>query len=123
MRNPTCFSALAIEQDPEGDIVLSEVRSTQSEIAARCLAAAMAATRPGAVALSHTGDLSSGDLADVLILDCYGELEDRVLRSPSAVTEKFRNRRTRRGATRLGGSGGASSRWPYFAQMFRRTVR
>jgi hypothetical protein len=33
----------AIEQDAEGKIVLGEVRSTQSEIAARCLAAAMAA--------------------------------------------------------------------------------
>jgi hypothetical protein len=123
MRNRTCFSDLAIERDAEGDIVLSEVRSAQSEIAARCLAAAMAATRPGAVALSHTGDLSSGDLADLLILDCYGEREKRVLCSPSAVTKKLGHRRKRLGARRLGASGGASSRWPYFAQMFRRSVR
>ena len=123
MRNSNCFTALAIEHDAEGELFLGEVRSTQSEIAARCLAAAMAATRPGAVALSHTGDLSSGDLADLLILDCYGDLGNGVLRSPSAETERIGHRRKRLGARRLSASGGAVSRWPRFAQMLRRGVK
>ena len=87
MPNPTRFSALAIEQDCRGETFIGEVRSARSEIAARCLAAAMAATRPGAVAFSHSGDLSSLEPADVVILNCYGNLENGMLRAQIASYE------------------------------------
>ena len=120
MPNPTRFSALAIEQDCRGETFIGEVRSARSEIAARCLAAAMAATRPGAVAFSHSGDLSSLEPADVVILTvtvtwktgCYAPK----LRRPAML----RTERRLLGARRPRASGGGVSRWPYLRQVLRR---
>jgi hypothetical protein len=120
MPNPTRFSALAIEKDCRGETFIGEVRSARSEIAARCLAAAMAATRPGAVAFSHSGDLSSLEPADVVILNCYGNLENGMLRAQIATTGDVTNRRRLLGARRPRASGGGVSRWPYLAQVLRR---
>jgi hypothetical protein len=119
MPAPTCFSALAIEKDAMGEIALGDLRAAQSEIAAKCLAAAMAATKPAAVAFSHTGDLSSGNLANVVILESYGDLPNGVLRPQGAATEKVGDRRKRR-ARRQRASGGVMSRWPSFAELLRR---
>jgi hypothetical protein len=70
------FFAASIERHPDGAIVLVEIRKANSEIAAKCLAAAMLATNAGAVAFSRLGDNSSDDPVEVAPLAVYGELAD-----------------------------------------------
>jgi hypothetical protein len=48
----TKFGAMPFEFDAEGKFVFGKVRQVSSEIGARCLAAAMVATSPGAVVFS-----------------------------------------------------------------------
>ena len=67
------FAALPLERDGEGGVVPGEPRETRSEIAAKCLAAAMAATEAGAVALARTAD------DEPVILERYGEVPDEML--------------------------------------------
>ena len=51
------FGAMPFEPDPEGKIIYGAPRRATSEIGARCLAAAMLATSPGAVVFSYEGEL------------------------------------------------------------------
>jgi hypothetical protein len=67
------FGAMPFELDAEGKIAFGEARQATSEIGARCLAAAMTATSPGAIAFSHSGDPSSDEPASPVILASYGE--------------------------------------------------
>ena len=67
------FAALPLERDGEGGVVPGEIRETRSEIAAKCLAAAMAATEAGAVALARMAD------DEPVILGRYGEVADEML--------------------------------------------
>jgi hypothetical protein len=53
--------------------VPGEIRETPSEIAAKCLAAAMAATKAGAVALARMAD------DEPVILGRYGEVAEEML--------------------------------------------
>jgi hypothetical protein len=65
------FGAMPFELDAEGKVAFGEARQVTSEIGARCLAAAMAATNAGAIAFSHSGDLSSNEPPDPVILARY----------------------------------------------------
>ena len=47
------FGAMPFETGPDGKIVYGAPRRATSEIGARCLAAAMLATSPGAVVFSY----------------------------------------------------------------------
>jgi hypothetical protein len=53
-RNMTKFGAMPFELNAEGKFVFGKVRQASSEIGARCLAAAMVATGPGAVVFCKT---------------------------------------------------------------------
>ena len=53
------FGAMPFEPGPDGKIVYGAPRRATSEIGARCLAAAMVATSPGAVVFSYDGEASS----------------------------------------------------------------
>jgi len=78
MSDMTYFGVVPFERDEEGEILPGKPREARSEIAARCLAAAMAATKPGAVAFSHTGDPASEGLGNAIILARFGDVPDEV---------------------------------------------
>jgi hypothetical protein len=60
------FGAMPFDFDAEGNLVFGEVKEVASEVGAKCLAAAMAATSPGAVAFSK------GESEPPVILARYG---------------------------------------------------
>jgi hypothetical protein len=78
MSDMTYFGVVAFERDEEGEILAGHPREARSAIAARCLAAAMAATQSGAVAFSLTTDCSSGGLDGAVIIARYGDVPDEV---------------------------------------------
>src|SRR5947209_1246186 len=67
------FGAMAFERT-EGGMTACKPREARSEIAARCLAAAMAAIRSGAVAFSRTSDSASCEVGTAEIIARYGEV-------------------------------------------------
>ena len=62
------FLVVPFEFDPAGKVEYGEARQVSSEIGARCLAAAMVATSPGALVLSKT----DREPPEVDIVACYG---------------------------------------------------
>jgi hypothetical protein len=72
------FGVVPFERDEAGEILVGKPREARSEIAARCLAAAMAATKLGAVAFSRTSDSSSCGLGSAVIIARYGNVPDEV---------------------------------------------
>jgi hypothetical protein len=80
MADLTYFVALPFERNSDGELVAGEPRDAQSQSAAVRLAAALAATKAGAVAFSRTGDPSTGEFADAVILARYGEVADEAIR-------------------------------------------
>jgi hypothetical protein len=76
MSRVTYFVALPFEYDGEGELVAGKAREAQTEGAARRMASAMAAGKPGAIAFARTGDPSTGEFEDAVILARYGEVAD-----------------------------------------------
>jgi hypothetical protein len=76
MASITYFVALPFEHNSEGELVAGEAREAQTDSAARRLASFMAATKAGAIAFSRTGDPSTGEFEDAVILARYGEVAD-----------------------------------------------
>ena len=72
----TYFVALPFERNEEGELVAGEAREAQSDMAARRIASALAGGKAGAVAFSRTGDPSTGEFEDAVILARYGETPD-----------------------------------------------
>ena len=66
--NMTSFLVVPFEFDPAGKVEYGEARQVSSEIGARCLAAAMVATSPGALVLSKT----DSEPPEVAIVASYG---------------------------------------------------
>ena len=64
----TSFLAVPFELNAEGKVKYGEPRQVSSEFGARCLAAAMVATSPGALVLSKT----ESEPPEVDIVACYG---------------------------------------------------
>jgi hypothetical protein len=65
------FGAMPFEVDAQGKIVYGKPRKSTSEIGARCLAAAMVATSRGAVAFSHEGETSPGQIKNFVVIEQY----------------------------------------------------
>ena len=65
------FGAMPFEPGLEGKLVYGAPRRATSEIGARCLAAAMLATSPGAVVFSYDGEASSKTITNLVIIDQY----------------------------------------------------
>jgi hypothetical protein len=63
------FGALPFESGPQGKVGYGAPRRATSEIGARCLAAAMVATRPGAVEFSHDRDPTAKTLPNPALID------------------------------------------------------
>ena len=64
----TSFLVVPFEFDAAGKVEYGEARQVSSELGARCLAAAMVATSPGALVLSKT----DSEPPEVDIVACYG---------------------------------------------------
>jgi hypothetical protein len=64
----TSFLAIPFALNAEGKVEYGEARQVSSEFGARCLAAAMVATSPGALVLSKTDSKPP----EVYIVACYG---------------------------------------------------
>jgi hypothetical protein len=75
----TYFVALPFDRNEEGELVAGEAREAQSDMAARRIASALAGGKAGAVAFSRTGDPSTGEFDDAVILARYGETPDDVV--------------------------------------------
>jgi hypothetical protein len=69
------FGAVPLEFDTEGKVVFGKPRQVSSELGARCLAAAMVATSPGAVVFSKT----ESEPPKVVIVARYGIGADTAL--------------------------------------------
>lgn len=78
MSDMTYFGVVPFERDDQGEILPGKPREARSEIAARCLAAAIAATKPGAVAFSRTTDSGSCDFGDAVIIAHFGDVPEEV---------------------------------------------
>ncbi|MEA3091821.1 MAG: hypothetical protein QOJ04_3163 [Caballeronia sp.] len=79
MSDDSYFAAIPFEHDGNGGIVAGKPHETRSEIAAKCMAAAMVATKAGAIALARTNDPSSCELGEPMILASYGEVAEQAL--------------------------------------------
>jgi hypothetical protein len=64
----TGFLAMPFGFNAEGEVEYGEARQVSSEFGARCLAAAMVATSPGALVLFKT----DSEPPEVDIIACYG---------------------------------------------------
>jgi hypothetical protein len=69
----TYYVALPFLRTEEGDLVAGEAKECQTETGARRAAYRMSLTHIGAVAFSRTGDPATGDFADAIVLQSYGE--------------------------------------------------
>jgi hypothetical protein len=78
MDDSAYFAAVPFERDEDGAIKAGQAREVRSEIAAKCLAAAMSATKAGAIAVSRESSSSSRGLGDAVILARYGDLSEEV---------------------------------------------
>jgi hypothetical protein len=73
MSEANYFGAVPFERDEDGGVMVGIPRQAKSEIAARCMAAAMAATKSGAIAFSRSGDASAPGLGTTTIIGRYGD--------------------------------------------------
>ena len=79
MSEANYFGAVPFERDEDGGVVLGTPREARSEIAARCMAAAMAATQPGAIAFSRSADSSAPGPGTTTIIGRYGDAPAEML--------------------------------------------
>ncbi len=70
----TYFVAMPFDRNEEGDLVAGEAQDRQSAGAAESAARRMAETAAGAVAFSRTGDPSTGEFEDAIVLRQFGEV-------------------------------------------------
>ena len=70
----TYFVAMPFDRGDDGELVAGEAQERQSAGAAESAARRMAETSAGAVAFSRTGDPSTGEFEDAVVLREYGEV-------------------------------------------------
>jgi hypothetical protein len=78
MSDDLYFAAVPFEHDGNGGVIPGRLHEARSEIAAKCMAAAMVATKAGAVAVARPGDRSAFELGEPVILACYGEVAEQL---------------------------------------------
>lgn len=74
MAHVTYFVAMSFDRNEEGELVAGEAQDWQSAGAAESAARRMAETAAGAVAFSRTGDPSTGEFEDAVVLRQFGEV-------------------------------------------------
>ena len=70
----TYYVALPFVRTEDGELVAGEAQEKQSSSAAVNAARHMATTAAGAVAFSRTGDPSSGEFEDAVVIQQFGEV-------------------------------------------------
>ena len=70
----TYFVAMPFNRDGDGELVAGEAQERQSAGGAESAARRMAETAAGAVAFSRTGDPSTGEFDDSVVLRQFGEV-------------------------------------------------
>jgi hypothetical protein len=71
----TYHVVIAFDRDAEGDLQPGEAREVLSPIVAERRARALALEHAGAVAFSRTGDPTTGEFQDAVILARFGEVD------------------------------------------------
>ena len=70
----TYFVAMPFVRTEEGELVPGEAQDRQTASAAEAAARRMSYVHPGAIAFSRTGDPSSGDFEDAVVIRSFGEV-------------------------------------------------
>jgi hypothetical protein len=78
MSDNAYFAAVPLDHDGNGGVIAGRPHEARSEIAAKCMAAAMAATKAGAVAIARPGDPSACELGELVILGSYGQVAEQL---------------------------------------------
>ena len=71
----TYHVVIAFDRDAEGDLKPGEAREVLSPIVAERRACALALEHAGALAFSRTGDPTTGEFQDAVILAQFGEVD------------------------------------------------
>jgi hypothetical protein len=71
----TYYVVVPFDRDETGDLTAGEAKEAPSAAAAERQAQSAARTHAGAVAFSRTGDPSSGEFKDALLLAKFGEVD------------------------------------------------
>jgi hypothetical protein len=71
----TYHVVIAFDRDAEGNLKPSEAREVMSPIVAERRAHALAREHAGALAFSRTGDPTTGEFQDAVILARFGEVD------------------------------------------------
>lgn len=74
MGSVTYYVALAFMRNAEGGIVAGEARQCLTAVSAISVARQFANTSIGAVAFSRTGDQATGEFAEAVVLEKFGEI-------------------------------------------------
>ena len=74
MAHITYCVAMPFDRNEEGELVAGEAQDRQSAGAAESAARRMAETAVGAVAFSRTGDPTTGEFEDAVVLREFGEM-------------------------------------------------
>ena len=74
MASVTYYVALPFVRSEDGDLVAGEAQEKQTSTAALLEAQRMAVRSAGAVAFSRTGDPSTGEFADAVVIKSFGEV-------------------------------------------------
>ena len=75
----TYHVVIAFDRDAEGDLKPGEAREVLSPIVAERRARALAVDHAGALAFSRTGDPTTGEFQDAVILAQFGEVDTDLL--------------------------------------------
>jgi hypothetical protein len=81
MPNVTYYVVLSFVRDEQGDLVGEAPIEAHSTSMAISRAKALAATKPGVIAFSRTGDPELGEFADAVVLYKAGEVPDDATRA------------------------------------------
>ena len=71
----TYHVVVAFDRDGEGDLKAGEAREVPSPLAAERAARRLSFEHAGAVAFSRTGEPSTGEFSDAIILAQFGEVD------------------------------------------------
>ncbi len=73
--NVTYYVVVPFDRNDEGDLTAGDAQESTGALSAERGARALALTHAGAVAFSRTGDPSTGEFQDAVVLAQFGEVD------------------------------------------------